>query len=76
MKNQTAPINNNTDFIEQTEYYMKMLTGALAVLSSTDPAELSKDDFHDYCFGLIQINERFTGELIDYMRQHQACTGA
>ena len=49
LKTTDSLTSDNTDFIEQAEYYMKMLTGALAVLSSTDPAELSKDDFHDYC---------------------------
>ena len=61
--------DNKSDFIEKTRFYMRMLTGAFALLSAVDPADLSKDDLYDFCFGLVQMNEDFTDRLIHYMEE-------
>ncbi len=63
-KSSANPCN---DFPDQAHFHSRMITGAFAVLAATDPGELSKDDLYDFCFGMIQVNERFTEELVDYM---------
>ena len=60
--------NQCNDFPDRALYHTKMITGAFALLSAVEPEELSKDDLYDFCFGLMQMNERFTEELRDYLK--------
>ena len=57
------------DFPDYAHFHSRMITGAFAILSTIEPGELSKDDLYDFCFGMIQVNERFTDELVDYMEE-------
>ena len=61
--------NQHTDFYDYAHFYSRMITGAFALLCAVDPGEMSKDDLYDFCFGMIQVNERFTDELVDYMEE-------
>ena len=56
------------DFPDHAHFHSRMITGAFAILATIEPGELSKDDLYDFCFGMIQVNERFTDELTDYMK--------
>ena len=60
--------NQWNDFPDQAHFHSRMITGAFAILATIEPGELSKDDLYDFCFGMIQVNERFTDELTDYMK--------
>ena len=59
---------DKTAFAEQAHFHSRMITGAFAILSTTEPGEMSKDDLYDFCFGMVQVNERFTEELTDYFK--------
>ena len=62
-------LDQKTDFPDYALYHTKMITGAFALLSAVEPDELSKEDLYDFCFGLMQANERFTDELRDYLNE-------
>ena len=64
-KIRTNPCN---DFADRALYHTKMITGAFALLSAVEPEELSKEDMYDFCFGLMQMNEKFTEELSEYLK--------
>ena len=64
-KTSENPLN---DFPDYALYHTKMITGAFALLSAVEPDELSKEDLYDFCFGLMQANEKFTEELREYLK--------
>ena len=56
------------DFAERAKYHLEMISGAFSLLECLDYERVCFEDLQKFCFGMVQVNERFQEELENVSR--------